>query len=137
MSTANRKLLPWEVTAGPTVGDGEFGDFDIGIRHPDGNVLLIGRAFDKYNAKIFAASLNLALAARQALEECAELPTTAAGRSLKTALAWAGYVPRIVPGDIAEGQPPVTARRTDPAFRFNAQDVKYLKSLRISVDDAV
>ncbi len=30
----------------------------------------------------------------------------------------------------------VTARKTEPAFRVSAQDVKFLKSLRISVDDA-
>jgi hypothetical protein len=30
----------------------------------------------------------------------------------------------------------VTARSGDPDFKINAQDVKFLKSLRISIDDA-
>jgi hypothetical protein len=30
----------------------------------------------------------------------------------------------------------VNARKGDPEFKVNAQDVKFLKSLRISVDDA-
>ena len=30
----------------------------------------------------------------------------------------------------------VTAHRGDPDFKINAQDVKFLKSLRISIDDA-
>jgi hypothetical protein len=30
----------------------------------------------------------------------------------------------------------VTARHGDPDFKVNAQDVKFLKSLRISIDDA-
>ena len=30
----------------------------------------------------------------------------------------------------------VTARRSDPEFKVNSQDVKFLKSLRITIDDA-
>ncbi len=30
----------------------------------------------------------------------------------------------------------VNARRSDPEFKVNAQDMKFLKSLRISLDDA-
>jgi hypothetical protein len=30
----------------------------------------------------------------------------------------------------------VTTRRSDPEFKVNSQDVKFLKSLRITIDDA-